>query len=237
MSNETEKYNQDNQIESAQSEEMRAADGEMTEIFWRRQVGILRTSFVNTALIIINIIVFVYSIFGGEALLSRFEYRSDLIIAGYDYYRLVTSMVLHADAEHLFSNMLILFFVGANVEHDVGHIPYLLLYFFSGIVGNALSTLYDMYTGTFIPSIGASGAVFGVIGAVAVIVLFGRKNLKRGSNLMIRLGLMIFLSLYSGFRADNIDNAAHIGGLLGGMLFALIITLILKKEYTMEEWL
>ena len=209
----------------------------MTEVFWKRQASILKTSFINSVIIIINVMVFIYSIFGGEAFLSKYEFRSDYILAGYDYYRLVTSMFLHADLEHLFSNMLILFFVGANVEYDIGHISYLLLYFFSGIAGNCLSMAYDAAIMEFVPSIGASGAVFGIIGAVAIIVLFGRKNLRRGSNLMIRLGLMIILSVYNGFTTDNINNAAHIGGLLGGILFTLIITIIMRKEYSMEEWL
>ncbi|WP_051204378.1 rhomboid family intramembrane serine protease [Butyrivibrio sp. VCD2006] len=207
------------------------------DAYWKAQAGILKSSFVNTSIIIITIIAFLYSQIAGDAFVSKFEQRSEYVAAGRELYRLITSMFLHADLEHLFSNMLILFFVGANAEHDIGHIPYLILYFFAGIAGNLLSTAYDLHIGEFIPSIGASGAVFGVIGAVAIIVLFGRKNLRRGSNLIIRLAFMIILSVYSGFTADNIDNAAHIGGLLGGALFTLIITLIMKKEYTMEEWL
>ena len=230
MSDDTQRDDENYEVEQL-------TDAEMTDIFWKRQTVIIRSSFINTAIIIINIIIFAYSFFAGEAFISRFEHRSENIIAGYDYYRLVTSMFLHGDIEHLFSNMLILFFVGANIEHDLGHIPYLLLYFFSGIVGNLASTAYDAATMEFIPSIGASGAVFGVMGAVVIVVLFGRKNLRKGSNLIMRLGLMIVLSIYNGFTASNIDNAAHIGGLLGGILFTLIITVILRKKYTMEEWL
>ena len=237
MSGDTQDKDNNLEIEATEDEVRELTEAEMTDLFWKRQVGILRSSFMNTVIIVINIIVFIYSLFAGEAFLSRFEFRSENILAGFDYYRLISSMFLHADFEHLFSNMLILFFVGANVEYDLGHIPYLILYFFAGIAGNLLSMAYDAITLEFVPSIGASGAVFGIIGAVAIIVLFGRKNLRKGSNLLMRLGLMIVLSLYNGFTASNIDNAAHIGGLLGGILFTLIITIIMRKEYTMEEWL
>jgi rhomboid protease GluP len=112
------------------------------------------------------------------------------------------------------------------------------LYFFSGITGNLVSMGWDFYLEDFIPSIGASGAVFGVTGAVVVIAWFGRKRLRfEGSDLMKRLLIYIVISLSSGFNEVNIDNAAHVGGLLGGMLITLLMTIILKKEYTMEEWI
>ncbi|WP_051656819.1 rhomboid family intramembrane serine protease [Butyrivibrio sp. AE3004] len=210
---------------------------DFTEAFWDKQKNILISSYINTIIIILNIIIFIISLILGEPFVQRFEQRADYIMAGSQYYRLVTSMFLHADAEHLFSNMLILMFVGANVEYDIGHIFYLILYFLSGIGGNILSIAYDFFKAEFIPSIGASGAVFGIIGAVIVIVYYGRKKLKKGSNLMIRLALMVALSVYTGFRTENVDNAAHIGGLLSGIIIVLLITIINKKEYTMEEWL
>ncbi len=235
-------YNTNDEEKDLQKEELidsdpRAGSGDITEAFWNRQLWILKSSYINSFIIVLNIAIFIYSFFAKDAFIARFDHRSELILAGKEYYRLVTAMFLHADLEHLFSNMLILFFVGANVEYDIGHIPYILLYFLSGITGNLVSTYFDYRTGEFIPAIGASGAVFGIIGAVAVIVFFGRHNLRKGSNLMMRLALMIALSVYSGFTADNIDNAAHIGGLIGGAVIALLITIIGKKKYTMEEWL
>ncbi|WP_044914182.1 rhomboid family intramembrane serine protease [Butyrivibrio sp. WCE2006] len=208
-----------------------------TEVFWNRQIGIFKTSYINTIIILFNLICFAINFVSGDSLIESFEQRSDYVLAGVQYYRLITSMFLHADLEHLFNNMLILFFVGANVEHDIGHFPYLILYFLSGLGGNLTSVAYDFLHMEFIPSIGASGAVFGIIGAVIIIVIHGRKNLKKGSNLLIRLALMVMLSVYSGFTAANVDNAAHIGGLLCGVIITFLITIISKKEYTMEEWL
>ncbi|WP_408069778.1 rhomboid family intramembrane serine protease [Butyrivibrio sp. JL13D10] len=230
-----EEENKHTQDETVDDSEKYEAD--ITEAFWNRQLGIMRASYINSAIIIMNIVIFIYSMIAGESFINMFDHRSELIILGSEMYRLITSMFLHADLEHLFSNMLILFFVGANVEHDVGHIAYLFLYFLSGIIGNLSSMVYDYVSGDYIPSIGASGAVFGIIGAVAVIVLFGRNRIRKGSNLIFRLGLMIALSIYSGFTAGNIDNAAHIGGLLGGIVITLLITVIGRKKYTMEEWL
>lgn len=209
----------------------------ITEAFWAKQIYILKNSYINSLIIILNIIIYIYSYLSGYDFITRFEHRSELILAGKDYYRLVSSMFLHADVEHLFSNMLILCFVGANVEYDIGHIPYIILYFLSGITGNILTTITDSLFVNYVPSIGASGAVFGIIGAVAVIVYFGRKNLKRGSNFILRLTMMIVLSVYSGFTAQNINNAAHIGGLIGGIIITMLITILGRKKYTMEEWL
>ncbi len=207
-------------------------------LFWAKQAQILRSSFVNTIIIVANIIIFAYCFFTGTDPYSRFALDSEIISSGAEQYRLVTGMFLHASMDHLFSNMLILFFVGANVEYDLGHFSYLLLYFISGIIGNIASVFMDVHSMTFSSSIGASGAVFGVVGAVIIIVFSGRKNLKqKGSTLMGRLAFMVFFSIYSGFAAEDINNAAHIGGLLGGAVFTLLITLIGRKQYTMEEWI
>jgi len=63
------------------------------------------------------------------------------------YYRMVTSMFLHADIEHLFSNMIVLYYVGEIVEDKLGHIPYVVLYFLSGIAGDVFSMGYELLTG------------------------------------------------------------------------------------------
>ncbi len=207
-------------------------------LFWARQAQILKSSFINTAIIAVNVIIFAYCFFTNTNPYNQFALDSEVLSTGGEQYRLITSMFLHASLDHLFSNMLILFFVGANVEYDLGHIAYLFLYFISGTIGNFASVFIDIQSMNFSSSIGASGAVFGVVGAVIIIVLFGRKNLKqRGSTLMGRLALMVFFSIYSGFAAEDINNTAHIGGLLGGVLFTLLVTILGRKQYSMEEWL
>ena len=205
--------------------------------FWDRQKRVLLHSYVNSFFVILNIVIFVIQLVLGEEIYKQFALDSFIVANGKEYYRLVTSMFMHASLEHIFSNMLILVFVGAGVEHDIGHAEYFVLYMFSGIAGNIVSVLYDMKTYAFKYSIGASGAVFGVIGAVIVIALFGRKNLKNPKSFLIRLGLMVAVSVYSSFSDPAVDNAAHVGGLLFGAVLTVFITLIFMKQYTMEEWL
>ena len=170
--------------------------------------------------------------------MNKYEHERYFIVFNHEYYRLITAMFLHGGVAHLGSNLLGLFLLGAYVEYDLGHICYFILYFFSGIAGNLLTIGWDFYTEDFVPSIGASGAVFGVIGAVIAIAWFGRKRLRfEGSDLMKRVLLYAAISLAGGFAETGINNVAHIGGLLGGLLITVLITIILKKEYSMEEWL
>lgn len=131
-----------------------------------------------------------------------------------EYPRIIWSMFLHGSISHIFNNMVILFFLGAMIEKEVGHIRYTMLYFLSGIGGNLLSLFWKVRTGDPSGSIGASGAVFGLDGVMLSMVLFYDRKLENATPL--RVMLMIVYSLYSGFTGQNIDNAAHVGGLLTG---------------------
>ena len=200
------------------------------------QRQLLLSATVTLALAAANVLIFALCYFNGTDVYGRFALDSEAIAQGRDYYRLVSSIFLHASIDHLFSNMLILVFIGANVEHDLGHIAYLVLFFLTGIAGNIVSVIVDFREGAYSLSVGASGADFGIIGAVIVIVFFGRKYLRqRGSTLIVRVALMVVFSVYSGFTANDINNAAHIGGLAGGVIYTLLITLICHKSYTSEN--
>jgi rhomboid protease GluP len=133
--------------------------------------------------------------------------------------------------------MICLLALGAYVEHDLGHISYLIMYFLSGIIGNVVSIGWDMLLDEYSVSVGASGAVFGVTGAAVVILFFGRKRLKlKGSTIIPRMAAVVALDLYSGYADNTINGAAHFGGLIGGIIITVLITLIGRKQYTMEEW-
>lgn len=134
-----------------------------------------------------------------------------------EWYRLVTHLFLHGDIWHLGNNMLILFCLGNALEHYVGKITYVAVYFFSGILAGLGSVVYNT-TGTV--SIGASGAVFGVAGAMAWLVIVNKGKLE-GFNLP-RMILFIVLSVYAGFADKGVDNAAHVTGLLAGFLLAML---------------
>ena len=92
------------------------------------------------------------------------------------FYRLITAAFLHADVEHLLNNMLLLYCCGDVVERCLGKVRFLILYFGSAIFGNLLSAAYELSTGSFYESIGASGAVFGLTGAL---LFLGKSRQKR----------------------------------------------------------
>ena len=189
---------------------------------WKQQ------PWVSGALVIINVIVYVVCIFTGSVLYDRGDLNVLSVVVQHEYGRILWSMFLHVDRNHLFNNMLILFFLGAMIEKEIGHIKYAFLYFLSGLGGNILSLYFKVLTGEMVGSVGASGAVFGLDGVLLAMVLFWKRELP--SVTPIRVAFMIFLSLYSGFSVANIDNAAHIGGLVIGFLGGYVICMIQRYK-------
>ena len=119
--------------------------------------------------------------------------------------------------------------MGNAVERNLGHIRYLILYIVSGVGGNVISVLYDRAQGVNTYSVGASGAVFGVMGALLVLIIKGRKKLRTGSSLLVRAGFAVFYAVYAGLRSPYVDNAAHLGGLAFGVLLGVILTIQLDE--------
>jgi rhomboid protease GluP len=132
-----------------------------------------------------------------------------------EWWRLLTAAFLHGGVVHLAMNMIGLLSAGVTVERLYGRVQYALIYLVAALVGSALSLHFSAER---VVSVGASGAVFGVAGALLVGLFSHRKELPRG---MLRqtLGGLAFFILYSllqGFARQGIDNAAHVGGLLAG---------------------
>lgn len=201
---------------------------------------------VNLAIIIVTSVVFLIlelwekatteGSFYGNTTRFLFEHGAlyaPIVLKG-EWYRLLTYQFLHSGIQHLMSNMLMLYFVGNFVERFIGRIRYVILYFCSGILAGLGSILYNGYilTGTlsfqtflrttgFPVCVGASGAVFGIVGAMLYLVVVHRGRLQ---NFNLK-GLVVFvvLSLYNGFMDTGIDNAAHIIGLAGGMVLAVFL--------------
>ena len=144
------------------------------------------------------------------------------------YYRLLTSMFLHADSTHLVNNMLILFLIGSRLEKVVGKVRFLVVYFLSGILAGVVSMGYNMWQERLVLAVGASGAVFGLVGALVWVVIAHRGRVQ---DLTVRQ-MMLFtaLSLYGGFADYQTDNAAHLGGLVVG--FLLMMLLYRRGRYT-----
>ena len=143
------------------------------------------------------------------------------VAEGGEYYRLFTCMFLHFGFEHLMNNMIVLLLVGWNLEEAVGRLKFLLIYVASGLCGNVASAVWDIRTGEYAVSAGASGAVFGLIGALFYVALRNRGRIGDISGRGIIF--MIAVMLYYGFSNAGVDNAAHIGGLLSGFFFAVLL--------------
>lgn len=179
------------------------------------------------ALIGMNVVIFVIGL-ASPAMGRQMEeagcFSVLYLLYGNEFYRLVTAAFLHADAEHLIFNMLLLYFCGEIVEKSLGKCRTLILYFLSAVCGNLLSAAYELSTGSYYYSIGASGAVFGLTGALLFLVI-----VKKGAAAHIsmkRMVLSVLLSLYAGFSSPYVNNAAHIGGLLSGFLLAFLLNVI-----------
>ena len=180
--------------------------------------------FVSVVLVAVNIVIFIACSFTGDLLYRAGRLSAYEVITGGEYGRILWAMFLHSDISHIFNNMVILFFLGTMLEKEMGHIRYGLVYFLSGVGGNILSLVEKIVTDDRTGSIGASGAVFGLDGALLAMVLFSGRRMENVTP--ARVMLMIALSLYSGFSGQNIDNAAHIGGLLTGFVGTLVICLL-----------
>ncbi len=181
---------------------------------------------VSTALVAVNVIVFILCEFTGDLLYNAGELDIISVMVRGEYGRILWAMFLHSGINHLFNNMVILFFLGSMIEKEVGHIRYGVLYFLSGIGGNVLSLLSRAMQGDMSASLGASGAVFGLDGVLLAMVLLSGRKMENVTP--ARVILMIAYSLYSGFTGQNIDNVAHVGGLLTGFVFASIMCLFMR---------
>lgn len=173
----------------------------------------LRISYILLAL---NVAVFLaQGATGGQLLLAGAKVNSE--IAAGQLYRLFTPMFLHASVSHLAINCFSLYSTGPAVESWFGKQRFTSLYLAAGAAGNILSFLC-----TPTPSVGASGAIFGLVGATAVLLMRHRRILgprsRRGLN---SLAYIVVVNFGMGMSpASRVDNFGHLGGLIGGVLFA-----------------
>lgn len=152
------------------------------------------------------------------------------LMDGERYYTLLTSLFLHFGFSHLMNNMVMLLVIGYSLEPEIGKIRFILIYIGSGLAGNIVSALCDISRGSYAVSAGASGAIFGIVGALLYVVI---RNHGRVGEISTRgLLLMAGLSLYYGFTAQGVDNAAHIGGLISGFLLAVLTYWKRKSKYS-----
>ncbi len=207
----------------------------------------IRTPFVNYILIILNILVFVYyQQFGtNHAFLMSFSTIPEEILTGTDvvfegrmgitpipvHLTIITAMFMHGSLAHLGGNMLYLWVFGDNLENRMGHLKYLGFYLLTGLIATLCHVFASQILGKdlFIPSLGASGAISGVLGGY--LLLFPKNEVRVFVIALfikvpafITLGLWIGLQLMSGWGSIGVDGsggiayAAHIGGFFAGLL-------------------
>lgn len=192
---------------------------------------------VNTVLVLANVLVFVLLSFLGDTTDAEFMAEhgamtwDGLALSG-EFYRLLTSMFLHFGADHLLQNMLILLVIGCRLERITGKAAYLCIYLGAGLSAGFASWFFTLADNPYTASAGASGAIFGVMGGLLFYILVDLAQRRRGRVEEIGLVGILFMvcgALSYGFFDTGIDNAAHIGGLVGGFFFALFIYLLASK--------
>jgi rhomboid protease GluP len=141
------------------------------------------------------------------------------LVAQGETWRLVSSVFLHSGIAHLGFNMLSLYFLGSFTEEAFGRARFFALYLLSGVSGG-LAYLY--FGGFDQPAVGASGAIFGLLGGVLGYAM-RRGTFSWGNPLIRQLLILLALNLYLGFSIPNISNTAHLGGLAGGFAFGWLM--------------
>ena len=191
---------------------------------------------VTSFLVVTNVIVWIAMVAAGAKILGSpipmlYEWGANATSAVQEgqAWRLLSSVFLHGNVFHLVINMAALISAGLIVERIYGHRLFGLIYFGSGIVGSALSLHFASQTTV---AVGASGAIFGVTGALFVAIFQHRKSLPKSfsKQMIASLSFFITYSLVQSFTKDGIDTAAHIGGLVAGSMLAFILPERLNME-------
>lgn len=186
---------------------------------------------VNVTFVLINAAVYVCLEIMGDTTDAAFMYEHGAmypwaVLFEGQWYRLLTSAFIHFGLPHLLNNMLLLVCLGSYLERALGKIRYVILYLVSAVGSGLVSMGWMIYTQDMAVAGGASGVVFGVIGALLFLVL---KNKGRLEDLTIkRFLIMMALALYYGFSTVGVDNAAHVGGLVIGFVLGAVFFVVEK---------
>jgi rhomboid protease GluP len=183
---------------------------------------------VTYTFIVINVLVFLLQQLRPDLVTEAGLKVNEYIVQG-EYWRLFTPMFLHGGIIHLGFNLYALYIFGPGLERHFGHLRFITLFILSGFAGNVLSFMFSAA-----PSLGSSTAIFGLLGAEGVFLyrnrrIFGGQARRALNNLII----LAAINLIFGFSSPGIDNWGHLGGLLGGTLFAWLggPILAVKNDY------
>jgi rhomboid protease GluP len=191
-------------------------------------------TWVTYALIAINLLVYLAMCAGGVGIMAQnvaltVDWGTNYgpqTLSG-QWWRLFTSVFVHFGLFHFALNMVSLYLMGRLTERLYGNLRFLALYLFAGLTGSLTSVLWNPVHN----SAGASGAIFGVFGALLVFLVKYRRELPISIAVQQRTSILILIgyNLLSGFTHQGIDNAAHLGGLVGGALVGLTLARSLNE--------
>lgn len=194
------------------------------------------TPLVTYVLIVVNVLVFLLELSGGDAFIQRWAFVPTRFLANPigDFPTLFTSMFMHAGWAHLLGNMLYLWIFGDNVEDRLGHGLFIVFYILCGLGATFAQLAFSM--GSSIPNLGASGAIAGVLGAYLMMFPKGSVNVLVGRvvtrmSALIVIGFWIVLQIFSGigtFTASSQNEGgvaymAHIGGFVAGVILTFLL--------------
>ena len=172
----------------------------------------VKRPYITYALLVVNAIIF-FLVHWNPQLLNNLVLLKNI---NSEYYRIITAAFTHYDIFHLLFNMYALYVIGSQIESFFGKKKYMIIYLFSIITSGLMSITFMPNNGA---SLGASGAIFGLFGSL---IYFGyHYRLYLGTVLRSQVIPLIIFNLLLGFMITGVDNAAHIGGLIGGILISM----------------
>lgn len=186
---------------------------------------------ITYALIAVNIIVYLVTAFLSqsimdidiETLVNLGAIYGPFTVLDSQWWRLLSAMFLHGGMTHLLMNMVSLYLIGRGVEAYFDTKSYIIIYIFAGILGS-LASLY-MHLESVGVGVGASGAIFGVFGALAGFFLAHREKIESHTKAFMKdFAIIIGINLVIGFAIPSVDMSAHIGGLVAGLLGGFMIS-------------
>ena len=192
---------------------------------------------INVILIAANVLIWLLLCTMGDTRSAEFMYEHGAMyptgVSEGEWYRLISAMFLHFGAEHLISNMFMQYFLGDMLLRALSQWKFALIYVLAGIGGNVVSFVMMLASGEFAVAAGASGAIYGIIGALLWVVL---RNGGRFESISVpRMLLATAVYIGYGFTTEGVDAWAHLGGAVVGLLAAIVLYRK-KAAVTVDMW-
>lgn len=188
---------------------------------------------VTAVLVAINVIIFIVFEFMGSTQDVDFIFEHgglsyEKVIYQKEYYRLITHFFIHFGYEHIIFNMFVLGALGYYLENIMNRLVFFLTYMLSGIFAGIVSVVWNYYTEGDVVSAGASGAIYGIMGAMLALIIMNRGRVRNVGPL--QLIVFILLTLFCNYGDKQVDNAAHIAGFIFGAVFIYAKERFAKKK-------